>query len=54
MADDYIIKNIRLKKEVFERVRELAKLENRSISNMVETILIRTLNEINPQNPIKE
>ncbi len=33
--------NIRLKEEVFLKVEKLAKTENRTMNNMVETLLMR-------------
>lgn len=40
------IKSMRLKKEVIDRIQELATKENRSFSNMVETVLIKYLKEL--------
>tara|TARA_R110001606_G_scaffold399006_1_gene579897 strand:- start:1833 stop:1988 length:156 start_codon:yes stop_codon:yes gene_type:complete len=36
------LKSIRLKNEVIEKVEEMAKEENRTFTNMVETILMKT------------
>ncbi len=38
-----ILKTIRLKTEVVEKIQKLADLENRNFTNMVETILIREI-----------
>lgn len=35
------LKSIRLKNEVIEKVEEMAKDENRTFTNMVETILMK-------------
>lgn len=37
------LKSIRLKNEVIEKVKEMAKKENRTFTNMVETILINRI-----------
>lgn len=36
------LKSIRLKNEVIEKVEEMAREENRTFTNMVETILMKT------------
>ena len=40
MKEDTKVKTLRLKPEVVEKVNELAKENNRTFSNMVETILL--------------
>lgn len=37
-----ILKSIRLKKEVINKIEKMAENNNRSFTNMVETILINT------------
>ena len=38
-----VLKTLRLKTEVVEKIQKLADLENRNFTNMVETILIREI-----------
>lgn len=40
------LKSIRLKNKVIEKVEEMAKEENRTFTNMVETILINHIKTI--------
>jgi predicted HicB family RNase H-like nuclease len=39
--DTHILRNMRFKKEIVEKLTEEAQLENRSFNNLVEYILIK-------------
>lgn len=41
MKEEQKVKTLRLKSDVVEKVNRLAKRDNRTFSNMVETILIK-------------
>jgi hypothetical protein len=45
----FVIRNIRLKEEVLLKVEKLAEIENRTINNMVETLLIRGTDHVGKQ-----
>jgi len=39
---DYILKSIRLRQDVINKVEKMAQNDNRTFTNMVETILLKT------------
>ncbi len=43
-GNDTVLKSIRLRRNVVNRVEELAEHQNRNFSNMLETLLIDILN----------
>jgi hypothetical protein len=45
----FVRHNLRLKEEVFLKVEKLAEIENRTINNMVETLLIRGTDHVGKQ-----
>jgi hypothetical protein len=46
MSKKVFVINIRLKQEVFLKVEKLAEIENRTINNMAETLLMRAIADL--------
>jgi len=43
---DFVRHHIRIKKEVYSKLEKLAEMENRTINNMVETVIIRATKKL--------
>lgn len=44
-TDDYTIKSIRMRKVLVHEIEKMALKENRNFSNIVETLLIKAIND---------